>query len=1107
MITFNPTEKYQSQIPAMQLLVNLGFEPLAQEKVFSLRGQKLSQLLLTEILEKRLLNFNQFMVKGQSYPFTIEDAQLAIQALQPSPDQLKGLRRTNQEIYDLLMLGTAVRKTIDGDSKSYTMRYIDWQNPENNRYHMAAEFSVERTSGRETRRCDIVGFVNGIPFIVIENKSPHIPLKKAENQLIDYQSEDNIPQLFHYAQLLLTMNRQEAKYATVGSSVKYWHFWRDSRDEDHTILKLINKSLNKKQKQAIFSGDLLEALPYFDNMEKSTRLVTAQDRLIYALCRPARLLDLIRRFTVFDHGDRKIARHQQYFAILKTLQRVTQTETSRPHSTLEIDTRHAELKVAETVKPYIIKGKFDDKSSPAQKRQGGIIWHTQGSGKSLTMVMLARALVLEPSIKNPRIILVTDRKDLDKQIRDTFRSCELEPVQAKSGNKLLQLIADHKPLITTIVNKFKNSKQNQSDIDTDPNLFILVDESHRTQSGKYGGHGTFALAMRERLPNACYIGFTGTPLLKRERNTLTQYGGLIHQYTIRDAVDDQAVVPLLYEGRLVEQKLSNDVIDQWFEKISDGLTNEQKADLKRKFTRLNKVNNTQQTLQAKAYDISEHYRRYWQGTGFKAQLVAPSKAAAITFKEILDDIGHVSSEVIISSPNEKEGKDDIDSESKDKVVRFWKQMMQRYGSEDRYNDQIIERFKDDSDAEILIVVNKLLTGFDAPRNTILYLCRSLREHNLLQAIARVNRLFEENSKSKEFGIIIDYEGLLGELDQALTTYSSLDGYGEQELVGTVHDIREQIQLLSHYHEQLWDIFKSVANKQDMESLEQYLDKIEIREIFYEQLRVYGRTLHIALSSEKALDVFNTQQIERFRNDLKYFMKLKHNVQKRYQEIVDIKDYEPKIQKLLDNHVIAEPARKIIDAVNINDPNALQHVIEEEGISQASKADRIASATQRTITENMALDPAFYRRFSELLAETIAQYRARRLSETAYLKQVTDIASKVANKEHDIKIPEKIQSNDNAISIYGILLPILIPLASHNPETKIADISHHIVDIINQHRIVNMWSNDAVIKTIQNKIDDYFFDVVAKQLGSTVSTEILDDIQKQVLYTAKARFSE
>jgi type I restriction enzyme, R subunit len=667
---------------------------------------------------------------------------------------------------------------------------------------------------------------------VIENKSPNISLTKAESQLIKYQSEDNIPSLFYYAQLLLTLNRSKGRYAAVGASAKYWHPWRDSEDEQAVIHELANKSLTADQKKALFSGDFSKALPYFNKMEAAgKRAITEQDQLIYALCRPPRLLDLVRRFTVFEHGERKVARHQQYFAIQASIERVIH---------------------------------FDNQD----RRQGGVIWHTQGSGKSLTMVMLARALALEPQIKNPRIVLVSDRKNLDKQIKATFKSCDLQPVRATSGNNLLKLITNQQPLITTLINKFKSASRQQPLADHDPNLFVLVDESHRTQSGKYGDYGKFALAMRRLLPNACYLGFTGTPLLKREKNTLNQFGGLIHQYTIADAVADEAVVPLLYEGRLVEQKLSGQVIDQWFDRISGGLTDQQKADLKRKFTRLNKVNNTRQTLHAKAFDISEHYRRYWQGTGFKAQLVAPGKAAALIFKDILDEIGHVNSEVIISPLDDKEGYEEINAESKDKVQRFWKKMMDRYGNEDQYNEQIIDRFKYNDEPEILIVVNKLLTGFDAPRNTILYLCRSLTEHNLLQAIARVNRLFEENGKTKEFGIIVDYEGLLGELDEALTTYSGLEGCDENDIVGAVHDVREQIKRLPQVHDQLWDVFKSVENKQDMESLEIYLADEEVREIFYEHLRTFGRVLHIALSSEKIYSEFSDQQIQAFMADLK-----------------------------------------------------------------------------------------------------------------------------------------------------------------------------------------------------------------------------------------------
>jgi type I restriction enzyme R subunit len=794
-----------------------------------------------------------------------------------------------------------------------------------------------------------------------------------------------------------------------------------------------------------------------------------RDRTIYALCRPARLLDLIHRFTVFDGGVRKIARHQQYFGIRLAVERVKRLDA---------------------------KG----------MRKGGVIWHTQGSGKSLTMVMLGRALALDPDIINPRIIIVTDRDDLDKQIKGTFKSCEMEPVRAGSGSHLLQLVRNKAPLITTIINKFDTASKGRAAADDDPNVFVLVDESHRTQTGRYGGHSKFAMKMRRILPKACYLGFTGTPLLKEEKNTVSTFGGLIHKYAIDEAVADGAVVPLLYEGRMVEQQITGDVIDRWFEKISEGLTDKQKADLKRKFSRIDALSKTGQAIRAKAYDISEHYRQFWQGTGFKAQLVAPSKAAAVRFKETLDDIGHVSSEIIISAPDDNEGNEEVDRESKDLVRKFWDRMMARYKSEEEYSRQIIESFKGSGDPEILIVVSKLLTGFDAPRNTVLYVCKSLREHNLLQAIARVNRLYEEDGQEKQFGFIIDYEGLLGELDKALTTYSAFEGFDSEDLAGTAHDVREEIRKLPQLHNQLWDIFKTIRNKRDMEQFEQFLADEAHRHDFYDRLRAFSRCLHISLSSDKLFDVFSEEKIDAMKRDWKQFSELKRAVQLRYQETVDLKEFEPKIQKLLDDHVVAMPVETIIEIVNINNPEALRAVVDETGISDASKADRIASATRRTITQKMDEDPALYRQFSEMLEQTIREYREKRISEKDYLNNIVELASKVARRDHGRAIPPALRSNDDAQAFYGLLQPVL----SHsgigkNAEETAAEVALKLIDIVKAHHVVGVWSNDIAQNNMHNAIDDYFFDVLRDEKGIELTLEEIDALEGQIMDVAGARF--
>ena len=1106
-MTFNPTEKHQSQIPAVQLLVALGFKPLSQAEARRLRGDRLRNVTLDSVLVDQLLEINHFTHRGREYSFDLEDAHEAMRRLKPTPDRLKGLRGTNQDIYDLLVLGTTITKTIDGDSKSYSFRYVDWTHPENNVYHVTAEMSVERGASTQTCRCDIVAFVNGIPFVVIENKRPTEELKKAGSQLIDYQKEDNIPQLFHFVQLLLIMNRQETRYATVGTPWKFWQAWRENEQDDdrsesqamrdltvidgsnpedttgtyepgpvyspNLLARLVNRPLKVTEAQAVYSGVFAREQNYFNALAaEGDRSITAQDRAIFALCRPVRLLDMVRCFTVFDDGERKVARHQQYFGVCEAVERVKQFELNGV-------------------------------------RKGGVIWHTQGSGKSLTMVMLGRALALDKDIVNPRIIIVTDRDDLDKHIKGTFKSCEMEPIRATSGRHLAALIRDKSALITTIVNKFDTALQSVERTDEDANIFVLVDESHRTQTSRYGGHGQLALKMRRLLPKACYIGFTGTPLLKQEKNTFSTFGSLIHKYAIDEAVADGAVVPLYYEGRMVEQQITGGVIDQWFDKISESLTEQQRADLKRKYSRMDALAMTEQAIYAKAFDISSHFKKYWQETGLKAQLVAPSKAAAVRFKDVLDEIGQVTSEIVISRPDDHEGNEEIDKDSKNQVRAFWDQMLERYGSEDEYNRQIIEAFKGSGSPEIIIVVSKLLTGFDAPRNTVLYVCKSLRDHSLLQAIARVNRLFEDEDgedEEKHFGLVIDYEGLLGELDKALTTYSAFEDYDASDLAGAVQDVREEIRKLSQWHNQLWDIFREVRNKKDMEQFEQFLADEAIRQDFYDRLRVFSRCLHISLSSTRLFEVFDEARIDEMIRDWKKFSELRRSVQLRYQETVDLKAFEPKIRKLLDDHVVALPAETIIEIININDPDALKAVVAETGVTDASKADRIATATRRTITEMMEEDPAFYRQFSELLEETISDYRARRISERDYLENIIDLAGKITRKDRGRDVPELLTGNDDGQAFFGILDGSLIDTEGNLADrVEAANIAIAIIDIVKTHHIVDLWSNEMAQNNMRNAIDDYFFDVLRDEKGIRLSTATMDELERNIIALARARF--
>jgi type I restriction enzyme, R subunit len=893
MDSFRFDEKYLSQIPALQVLVNLGYRYLTPAEAMSARGGKAGNVLLEEILREQLKKLNRIQHKGGTYLFSEENIQSAIQRLKNV--KYDGLLKTNEAVYDLLTLGVALEQSIEGDQKSFTLNYVDWRNPENNVYHVAVEFAVERTRSVETCRPDTVLFVNGIPFAVIECKSPKVEVAQAISQTIRNQRDEYIPRLFTYVQTVLAVNKNEARYATIGTPAKFWSKWKEDV-ADAELAPLLERPLPESVKASLFDL-VLGGLGIGDDAGSylAHRMPTEQDRALYALCRPERLLEMAWAFTVFDGGVRKIARYQQVFAIREVLARVTQTDDSG-------------------------------------KRRGGIVWHTQGSGKSLTMVMLARALALEPAIRNPRIVLVTDRVDLDKQLGNTFAACGLSPDRAESGRHLVDLVADgNAHIVTTLVHKFDKALAYKKFSDVSPDIFVLVDETQRTQLGSYSAR------MRQMFPNACYIGFTGTPLLTREKSDVAKFGGVIHTYAIDQAVADGAIVPLLYEGRMVELEQNQAAIDIWFERHTQGLTDQQKADLKKKYARAEMLNKAEQVIYMRAFDISEHYRQNWQGTGFKAQLVAPNKAAALRYKAFLDELGSVTSEVVISPPDEREGFDEIDAEeSTDAVVAFWQRMMKRYGSEEDYNKHIVNAFKFGDEPEILIVVDKLLTGFDAPRNTVLYLTRRLKDHTLLQAIARVNRLYEDagdtggGGRTKEFGYVIDYVGVLGELDEALTTYSALEGFEEADLKGALASIHEQTRVVPQRHAELWDLFKTVKNRQDEEAFEQLLADEKLRADFYERLSAYAKTLGIALSSERFITDTPEQKLRAYKNDLKRFINLKAAVKLRYAESVDYRDFEPRIQKLLDTHISASEVVQLNAPVNIFDDAAFQKVVEEQG---------------------------------------------------------------------------------------------------------------------------------------------------------------------------------
>lgn len=1041
-MTVDYNEFQDSQLPAIKLLQKFNWQYITPEEVFQVRGEKLSNVILDDILEKQLKEINHFEYKGDLYKFSDGNIQSAINALKSVP--IEGIVRTNEHVYDLLTLGKSFNETVSGDRKGYTLKYIDWSNPDNNVYHMTEEFVVEGLKGK--RRPDIVLFVNGIPFVVIENKrrDKNLSLDEAISQNIGNQKEDAIPKLFHYAQILIAVQPNAAKYAVTGTEAKFWAVWKE--DIETEVQKILKRTINR--------------------IGAEDRLVTEQDKALYALCSPDRLLDMVYKYVVFDGPDKKICRYQQYFAVQETINRVKQR----------------------------------DKQG---NRKGGVIWHTTGSGKSLTMVMLSKALALEESIENPRVIIVTDRISLDKQIFKTFINCGKSVKKARSGSNLIELLEDRSSeIITTIIDKFNIASNRVTFKDESQNIFVLVDESHRSQ------YGSAHAQMKRLLPNASYIGFTGTPLMKSEKNTSRKFGGFIHKYTIDQAVKDGAVLPLLYEGRSAKLSINKAQIDKGFERLSENLSEEAQKDLKKKFSSISKIFESEHVVNEIAYDISKHYSQNWQGQGFKAQLAVPKIDTAIKYQQYfeaqLDPSLKVNTRVVFTPPDSRQDNEDVWSESSNESRNYWNLLMKKYGNQENYENDVIAKFKEASqEVELIIVVKKLLTGFDAPRNTVLYLARPLIAHNLLQAIARVNRLF----KGKEHGHIIDYVGVLGKLDEALTEYSALEDFDQDDLTNALIDIKDEIRKVPVRHAELTDLFKNVYIKSDIEALERHLAEKDLRDEFYDRLSSYAKTLQTALASDEFYLEFTEQQIGFYKSELKKYQSLRLSVQFRYAETISYKEYEPRIKKLLDTYIDADNVEVLTSDLNIFDKQQVEEALENYGKSPASKADFIAHQMKKVITENMEKDEAFYKKFSDLIEKTIQDFNEGRIDEAKYLETILKARTDL-NEGYQEGIPEVLLHKPEARAFFGALNTVLIDRhgenISKNIREDLAKASVSISNIVEELTIRDWKRNLDIQRKMENEIEDFLISH-RKDLGLEITFDEIDSILEKCLKVAKNNY--
>ncbi|WP_163536358.1 type I restriction endonuclease subunit R [Gracilibacillus sp. YIM 98692] len=892
------------------------------------------------------------------------------------------LMEANQHFHELLINQLSVQQDVGSGRKNQTVKLIDFDNIDNNDFLITNQFSY--THANETIRPDIMLYVNGLPLVVIECKSPALPpdeqIGQAVKQLRRYQQENEA--LFHYNQLLIATSNDRAKIGTIGAQVQHYSAWKE---------------------------------PYPLSTKDIGENATSQDILTVGILEKERLFDIILNFIVYEPEDgrviKKMARYQQYRAVNKAVERILTGE-------------HPQAR-------------------------GGVVWATQGSGKSLSMVFLSMKLRRLKQLENPVIVVVTDRQDLDAQITATFKRCGFpNPKQAESVEKLKTLLQQGPgSTVMTLVQKFQTDEDEDYPLLTESeNVIVLVDESHRSQ------YSSLAMNMRIGLPNATYIGFTGTPIDKEDKSTVRTFGTYIDKYPIEKAVEDGATVPIFYEARLIDLHVQGETIDTLFDRFFRDYSDEDKERIKQKYVTEEALTASPKRLKNVVLDVIDHFEQHIQPNGFKAQIVTVSREAAVAYKKLMDELSDYESAVIISKgQNESEE-------------------MKQYVVSKAEEKEVIGRFKKPIDVDplaFLIVCDKLLTGFDAPIEQVMYLDKPLKEHNLLQAIARTNRTYDK----KSYGLIVDYYGVSQFLEESLGIFH------EEDIKGAMHHVDEEMPRLQSHHRRIMQFFDYI-NKSDAEACLKVLEPEDVRNKFDTAFKKFSESMDMVMPSPKA---------KAYVDDLKWLGKIRKLAKSRYyidDGTMDISDCGGKVRELIEEYVYASTPEILFEPVNIL-TNQFDEKLDELKTPEA-KAAEMEHAIKHEIRIKLDENPVKYTSIRERLEQLIQQRKLRQLTIEELLEEYQSI------REEMINIDRESQS-------FGLSdakqLPFYQLLEQQLPEEieqeSIKDLTEIITDIIQDNAVIDWTEKEDVKREMRKKLK--------KQLrASSVPNKQVESVARQLM---------